>query len=153
MKLLSLILLLAGTLSLPAADWRTYRDPALGFALTYPAHLRPSARFEGPGREFASPDGRFTVSATGGLLKSGDPLETYWKKALKEFGASVHYKKRGRSWFVISGIDPQGMEFYYKVHVRGPRWAGLTVVYPHSGAATYNPWVEYIEDHFRPWGS
>jgi len=100
--------------------------------------------------EWVSPNGEFNISVAGGRSERVEPVDFYWKRALRELGRSVTYKKRGNSWFVLSGVDENGEEYYYKVHVRGRNWTGLTLSYPHAKNRRYDPWVERVEDTFVP---
>ncbi|MGI8605299.1 MAG: hypothetical protein ACR2OZ_20185 [Verrucomicrobiales bacterium] len=132
-----------------AADWREYRDPELGFRVVFPRHLAQSRLREGRGLEFSTRDGEFLVTVEGGK-SAGGALERRWRDSLDKLGRGVTYKARGKTWFVVSGVDPRGIEYYCKFFERAGRWTGLVITYPHAKNHTYDPWVTTIEKNFSP---
>jgi hypothetical protein len=100
--------------------------------------------------KFESVDGDFAMTARG-ETSTGSPaevLEAHWKHANSQPGRYVEYQKKAGSWFVVSGIDRKGVEFYQKFMVRGNQTATFTLTYPHSRVHEYDAWVATIESHF-----
>jgi len=64
--------------------------------------------------KFESLDGDFAMTARGETC-TGTPaesLEAHWRQATSQPGRYVEYQKKAGSWFVVSGIDRNGTEFY-----------------------------------------
>lgn len=135
--------------------WRIYVNERFGFLLKYPAILeagRPPDN--GAGQEFHTTDGKFSLAAQAHYLRMDfdppDSLETRWKDDLEAYGESVKYKNKGDSWYVISGAQPNGFDFYRKVFVQGRNWVRFVITYPHSERQKYSSWVEKISEGFEP---
>lgn len=149
-----LLLLLALTF-LPLAasaqtEWKEYVNPRFGFKLSIPAQLKSKREpTNGDGREFFSPDNEFQIAAWGHFLIDDDSLEKEWKDALAEFGSAITYKKKAKTWCVVSGVK-DGVEFYWQVHVKDGNAATFRITYPHAKAKQYDPWVEKIAKSFVP---
>jgi hypothetical protein len=155
MRTLALVLLLLiGGVQAQEAKWKTYVNPRFGFSLEYPTELIGSREPEnGAGREFHTKDEEFSILAHAhflGAVDESESLESVWKEALKELGSTVTYKKKGKDWYVVSGVKPDGTEYYYKWWVKGKNWAELRITYPHAKNKKYDPWVERIAKRFVP---
>jgi hypothetical protein len=131
--------------------WRKYENARFGFVLTYPASLVPSREPDnGDGREFHSRDHEFSVAAMAHFFvpDSGDSLEARWKEELETPNVTITYKKKGDSWYVVSGTTKDGTEYYHKLITQGPNWAAFHITYPQARHQKYAPWVERIEKDF-----
>ncbi len=154
----SAVLLLVVALLLPAArgaepSTRKYANARFGFVLTYPSGLIAGPEpANGGGREFHTKDGEFSVLANGHflLVDDGDSLEKRWKAELKECGNTVTFKKKTATWYVVSGVGKNGVEYYVKFFVKGSNWAEFRITYPHAKNKQYDPWVTQIEKAFVP---
>ena len=133
--------------------WKKYPNERFGFVLTYPGELIAGPLPEnGGGREFHTADKEFSVLANGHflLVDDGDSLEKHWKDELKECGSTVTYKKKTATWYVVSGVGKNGVEYYVKFFVKGSNWAEFRITYPHAKNKKYDPWVAQIEKTFVP---
>jgi hypothetical protein len=132
--------------------WKVYVNPRFGFRIDYPASLKAdSPPDNGDGQAFHSPDGKVHLVASAHfLVLPDDTLETRWQAELKKYGNSVTYKKKGEGWYVISGVLPNGVEFYRKLAVQGQNCASFEITYPHRESAKYDRWVERIARSFVP---
>jgi hypothetical protein len=91
------------------------------------------------------------MTAHAAIISSYPPwvLESNWKQALKLPGRSITYQRKAGSWFVISGFDPNGTEFYQKFIVEGNKVVTVTLTYPHSRTREFHSWVSAIQESFR----
>jgi len=64
------------------------------------------------------------------------------------FGDAVSYKRKGDTWFVVSGVNKAGLEFYSKAYANSSAVTLLRITYPHSQNNIYDPWVTLIEKNF-----
>ena len=133
--------------------WKEYVNGRFGFKIPYPASLVPQREPDnGGGRRFVSKDGKVELVAHAHYigLNEGDSFHDRWNEALKEYGKSVTYKRKAATWFVISGVLPDGTEYYEKLHVQKHNYAAFKITYPHAATAVYSPWVEKIAKEFVP---
>jgi hypothetical protein len=145
--LATLVMLPLGSLAEPG--WKEYVNGRFGFKISHPASLIASRDPEnGDGRELHTKDKEFSVVAVGHFLNDST-LVSLWENALREYGASITYKKKAKDWYVVSGVK-DGVEFYRKLHVKNGNWAELRFSYPHAQAKHYDPWVEKIVASFVP---
>lgn len=139
-----------------AADyvWKEYINDRFGFSLTYPAILVASTDpANSSGREYHTTNKEFSVAAAAHFLRIADPdesLETHWKEDLAACKNLITYKKKGDSWYVISGVTTNGYVFYNKFFTQGNNWAAFDITYPKSKKLQYDPWVLRIEKNFKP---
>jgi hypothetical protein len=153
MRALSLAVLITVALSgaLEAQPALTeYANPGFGFTFRYPNTLvAGSERPDGSGRDFQTSDGRFKVEvyAKGGG-KGRDYLADRYRRELAWFGSAVTYKVKKAGWYVVSGIRPDGTEFYSKGYTNGSVLTAFRITYPHSEHRTFDRWVELIEKNF-----
>lgn len=135
------------------ATWKEYVNARFGF-LRYPAALVASrAPTNGAGQEFHSADGQFSLAAQGQFLGTVDPddsLEKRFQDELTARAGTVTYQRKTATWYVLSGVNANGFEFYHKFFVRGRNWREFTITYPHAQARRYDPWVEKIAKSFVP---
>jgi hypothetical protein len=104
---------------------------------------------------FQTPDGEFTVEAAVQQETAG-PAETVEGRIQKEIdlmAGTVTYKKKGDTWFVLSGVTPDGTEYYRKQFTNGAQWVSLRITYPHGKNKKYDKWVTRIEKTFIPFAT
>ncbi|HWB02350.1 MAG TPA: hypothetical protein VG796_04950 [Verrucomicrobiales bacterium] len=130
--------------------WAVFTHPRIGFELPVPPGISAAGIPEtAPQSRFVSDDGEFVMTAWGGLSQAPSRiLEWQWRQAQTVAGRSINYQRKERSWFVVSGHDRTGMEFYQKFMVRGNRVATFTLTYPHSRVQEFDSWVSKVEDGF-----
>lgn len=136
------------------SNWKKYVNERFGFSLEYPATLVASPDpIDGSGREYHTPDSEFSVATAAHYLRIADPnesLDTHWKDEQSGLENLITYKKKGGSWYVISGVTTNGYVFYYKFFTQSNNWATFHIIYPKSQKPKYDPWVTRIEKHFVP---
>ncbi len=132
--------------------WSAFLHPRLAYEIPLPPGMRtvvsPS---DAPETSFISSDGSFTISAWGGR-STQEPtslLEDEWRTAQRQPNRTINYRRRSGSWFVVSGTENDGTEFYEKFLSRGTQVAAFTLRYPRARLREFEPWVEKIEDGFR----
>lgn len=147
--LLLLTLFILPLMSSAEPGWKVYVNGRFGFKISHPASLIASRDPDnGDGRELHTKDKEFSVVAVGHFLHDAT-LDSLWEDQLREYGASITYKKKAKDWYVVSGVK-DGTEFYHKLHVKDGNWAELRFTYPHAKAKQYDPWVEKIAKSFVP---
>jgi hypothetical protein len=77
-------------------------------------------------------------------------LDNFWQKELITRGVTVSYKFKKDNYYVVSGINPNGYEFYHKVFFYPTYWLEFGITYPHAQHAVYAVWVERIAHDFVP---
>lgn len=131
-----------------ADEWKSHTNERFGIRISYPANLKPGRMPDnGAGQTFS--DGKFSVTVQGHFT-GGTTLEDFWKQSLSSYGKSISYKHKKENGFVVSGVLPDGTEFYKKLHVQGGNWAGFTATYPHAMNKTYDPVIEHMAKSFQP---
>ena len=152
--LLCWLFFLLAVVSAEEPGWKTYSNARFGFSVQLPAELQGSREPDnGAGREFHTKNGEFSILAHAhflGVADENESLDSRWKETLKELGDTVIYKKKAASWYVVSGTDAKGIEYYYKFHVQEKNWAEIRITYPHAKNRLYDPWVEKISRSFVP---
>lgn len=137
-----------------AADWQTYRNVRFGFAVDYPGDILvmkpPPAN--GDGCAFHVPGRRIEVTASASHNVLDDSIGQLYAKALAEFGpGNVSYRRRGDSFFVVSGIS-RGRVFYEYVQIArkgGGDYVGrLRILYPPREKAVMDPVVTRMQRRF-----
>lgn len=73
-----------------------------------------------------------------------------WDASHQKEGRDITNVRRGKTWFVVSGSDARGIEFYEKFTMDGRQVAFLNITFPKARVRQYEGWVERIEDGFRP---
>jgi hypothetical protein len=134
-------------------QWKTYINGRWGFSLTYPSSLIPGPwPTNGAGQEFHSLSKEVSVFAQGSHTHEdiGETLESFWRKELSERGETVTYKLKKDNYYVISGVNSNGYEFYHKMFFFPGRWIEFEITYPHAKNDVYDPWVERIARDFNP---
>ena len=134
-------------------SWTVFSHPRYGYELPIPPGVRAvSAPDAATTPKFVSSDGLFELSAWGGM-SSGSPskvFEAQWKSAHRHGDREITYQRKGSTWFVVSGTDRAGIEFYEKFTMSGQQVAALSVRFPRVRLREFESWVETIEDGFRP---
>ncbi len=132
--------------------WTVFSNPRFGYELPVPPGVRAlSVPAKGTETKFVSQDGDFEITAFGGVSPDSPVrvMETAWNQARSLPGRSFNYCRKAPSWFVVSGADRSGTEFYQKYLFRGDQVATFTLTYPHSRLHDFDAWVSGIEDRFR----
>lgn len=145
----------AAVLSGEETDWKACSDPETRFVLRYPGSLIHSTAPAATGCAFQTADGQFNVEAIAQpeAAEQGETLDSRMQKEIDLLGDTVTYKTKGDSWFVLSGVTPDGTEYYRKLYTKGSRWVALRITYPHSNNKRFDPWVTRIEKSFVPFAS
>lgn len=135
------------------STWTIFMHPRYGFHLPVPPGVgalgNPDASNE---PQFRSADGTFVMSAWGGTSYElpAKVFADQWETAQHKAGRDITYVRRGKTWFVVSGTDVRGIEFYEKFTMNGQQVAFLNITFPKTRIRQYGGWVEQIEDGFRP---
>jgi len=133
-------------------SWTVFQHPGYGYALPVPPGVRAMGEPELAAEvAFVSPDGSFVMRAWGGLSPwpAADVFEGEWRNSVSQPGRSINYQRKSRSWFVVSGTDATGTEFYEKFTMRGDHVAAFALSYPRARLREFDPWVVAIEKGFR----
>jgi len=132
MRKLSAFLILISLSNLTfASDWKREINGRLGFALTYPASLiAEPAPSDGAGRRYHSADNAVSLAVMGSHTHPEEFLENFWQKELSTRGETVTYKFKKDNYYVISGVNPNGYEFYHKVFFYPTYWLEFEITYP-----------------------
>ena len=134
-----------------ASDWKREVNGRWGFALTYPSPLIPEPLPEnGAGRRYHSADQQVSLSAMGSHTFPEESLDNFWQEELKTRGETVAYKFKKENYYVISGVNPNGYEFYHKVFFYPTYWLEFEMTYPRAQHAIYDAWAERIAHDFVP---
>lgn len=133
-------------------EWKACSDPQFLYVLKYPPALAAMKAAAVTGCSFQTADGEFNVEAVAENAADGgaENVETRMQKELELMADTVTYKKTGESWFVISGVTPDGTEYYRKLFTNGTHWISLRITYPHARNEKFDPWVTRIEKSFVP---
>jgi hypothetical protein len=137
-----------------ASDWKREVNGRWGFSLTYPASLIPEPiPANGAGRRYHSANQEVSLVAEGSHTNSenaGENLNGFWQKEVAERGDTVTYKVKKDDFYVVSGVNHNGYEFYHKVFFYPTYWVEFEITYPHSKHQQYDVWVERISREFVP---
>ena len=72
------------------------------------------------------------------------------QKEIDLLSGTVKRKKKGDSWFILSGVTPDGTEYYRKLFIKDSQCVTLRVTYPQAQHKKYDKWVARIEKTFVP---
>ena len=136
-----------------ASDWKREVNGRWGFPLAYPASLIAEAPpTDGGGRRYHSVDNEVSLVALGSHTHPdlNETLENFWQKELAERGSTVNYKLKKNNWYVVSGVNTNGYEFYHKVFFYPTYWVEFEITYPHAQHDRYDHWVDRIAQDFVP---
>lgn len=136
-----------------AADWRAFVDTEFGAQALYPAHIfKPLPADPAiPGTSFVSADGQAKLAIGSWHNGENETPGQFRDKLLSDARyATLTYRPRGRSWFVLSGY--RGDKIYYEkvIYSCGRRAVNaFAIMYPIAQRAHYDRIVERMEDHFK----
>lgn len=65
-------------------------------------------------------------------------------------GSHGHYQRREDTWFLVSGINAQEIDFHVKSTMRGQQVAFSNINFPKARTRAFESWVKQIKDGFRP---
>lgn len=133
-------------------EWTIFTHPKAGYRLPIPPRVRALGVPETQAKAtFVSPDGGFAMTAWAGLTEEPPfrVFEREWRQARSQGGRAINYQRKSKSWFVISGTDDSGMEFYQKFTMQGNHVGSFELSYPRARLWEFEPWVIGIESGFR----
>ena len=135
--------------------WKQYVNERFGYLLQYPPTMVQVGQdpTDGAGRAYHTTDDDFSIETGAHFLCITDPNEsivTHWMAETNDLKALITYKRRGDSWYVVSGVTTNGFVFYHKFFTHGKNWASFHIVYPQAKQKNYSPWVLRIEKTFVP---
>jgi hypothetical protein len=131
--------------------WNLCSTPKTQYVLPVPASLIHSTASTATGCSFQTPDGEFTVeAAVQSAAAPGETLDSRMQKEIDLLAGSVNDKKKGDTWFVLSGVTPDGTEYHRKLYTNGSEWVTLRITYPHAQTEKYDRWVARMEKTFVP---
>ena len=149
-KLISIFLIVVSLDGLAfASEWKREVNGRWGFALTYPGSLIPEPiPSDGAGRRYHSADHKVSLAVKGSHTHPEEFLDNFWQKEINTRGETVTYKFKKDNYYVISGVNPNGYEFYHKVFFYPTYWLEFEITYPHAQHVVYDIWVERIAHDF-----
>jgi hypothetical protein len=143
---------LGGSTLASDSKWQKEVNGRWGFSLTYPASLIPEpVPTNGAGRRYHSADQEVSLAAFGSHTHPdtlGESLNGFWQKELTDRGDTVTYKVKKDGFYVLSGTNKNGYEFYHKVFFFPTYWVEFEITYPHSKHQLYDPLVDRISREF-----
>lgn len=132
-------------------QWKTCSTPKTQYILQFPASLIHSTAPAATGCAYQTADGEFNVEAVVQPEPSAEEtLDQRMEKEMELLGQTVTYKKKGETWFVLSGVTSDGTEYYRKLFTNGAQWVTLRITYPHVRNKKYDKWVTRMEKTFVP---
>ena len=166
MKTLWLLLLWAFPVVAQAQlSWKVYVDKLYGYSIPMPANLQlmpwngdPESPWQNRNKTFQSPDGKMSLSISTHWTDDRT-LEEAFKDEVAERakgGDLINYSVLRDSWYVVSGTNSLGFEFYSKRVVFTDEGTGVQryiifdFVYPESQRKVYDPAVTKIAREFIP---
>jgi hypothetical protein len=170
-QIIILILTAASSLmAAPATEWKTYRDDIVGYSITYPAFLHliaPAVRHPEADqhtswtwrtKSFQSTDGKVELYLETHSIGEPKSLEQFFNEKLAHRtsgGDHIGYVLTKDNWYVISGVNAAGFEFYEKFYEfsdpDGANWyIYFDFIYPHAQHEEYDRLVATIADGFKP---
>jgi hypothetical protein len=149
-KLISIFLIVVSLDGLAfASEWKREVNGRWGFALTYPGSLiTEPIPSDGAGRRYHSADHKVSLAVKGSHTHPEEFLDNFWQQELNTRGETVTYKFKKDNYYVISGVNPNGYEFYHKVFFYPTYWLDFEITYPHAQHVVYDIWVERIAHDF-----
>lgn len=142
-----------------AGSWTTSKLTRFGVDLEHPASFqRVEADWQKPGfggsisagNADTITDGTMSVTLRGEPGWDRGSFGSLWKSELARRGSSVSYKVKRDSWYVVSGVDPDGSEFYTKCWLLPNGGFQFEASYPHAANTTCDPILERMLKGFRP---
>ena len=156
LPVMKILLVLAATLlAVPfaaAEEWKTYINKKFGYSIEYPARASSNSVLETEkGRLFEIPGEKYSQHV--GVGSMGDKsLDEFYKITLDFYkDTKITYKVKRKDWFVVSGVNKEGEEYYYKLYRKGgQKYLSFHLRYPHAKNKTYDRYVERIAKSFKP---
>jgi hypothetical protein len=143
--------------------WRTYRNNAAGWSITYPANLTlqppsPDAvAMESSSqwriKDFQSKDGEVELLVETHSMNADTSLQEnfdYEVSNRTQGGDYINYSVIKDNCYVISGTNAKRYEFYKKYFDFGDWWISFDFIYPRSEHRFYDPMVAKIARDFNP---
>ena len=141
----------AGLTEAEEEAWSACSTPKTQYVLQIPASLIHSTAPTATGCSFQTANGEFTVEAVVQPdAAEEETLDSRMQKEIDLLAGTVKYKKKGGTWFVLSGVTPDGTEYYRKLYTKGQQWVTLRITYPHDKNKKYDKWVTRMEKTFVP---
>ena len=140
-------------------SWTTSKLTRFGVDFDHPASFRrveaarEKAGFEGSisaGNTDTVTDGTMSVTLRGEPGWDRGRFESLWKGELARRGSSISYKVKRDNWYVVSGVEPDGTEFYTKCWLLPNGGFQFEASYPHTANTTCDPILERMLKGFRP---
>ena len=112
-----------------ATEWKIYRDHVAGYSVTYPGFLHlipPNVRHPEADqntawilrtKSFQSADGKVEFYVETHPIEESETLEQFFKEKVANRmsgGDHTQYSLTKENWYVISGVNRKGFEFYEK---------------------------------------
>lgn len=139
---------------LPATSWASedlscgFQNARFGFVLYHPCDLiKQPPPDNGDGIILNSQDKKFELVASGLLNASEQNLSDLFQQDLKEYQNNVVYKKKSKTWYVVSWLKDEKV-FYKKVHFKNGVFISLYISYPKSQKNKWDKTVAKIEKKF-----
>ena len=141
----------AGLANARGEAWNLCSTPKTQYVLPVPAILIHSTAPTATGCSFQTPDGEFTVEAVVQAdAVEGQTIDSRMQKEIDLLAGTVNEKKKGDTWFALSGVTPDGTEYHRKLYTFGSEWVTLRITYPHAQRKKYDRWVTRMEKTFVP---
>jgi len=125
--------------------WTSYSNARYGFRLDVPTTLVPDPDPDnGEGRAWRSPDGQVLLVVSGSNDTSGGTAKQMYEQEVADrtaAGENLTYKHSADTFYVISGYQTDGREFYLARWVGAGSTSSLWWLYPTSQSATVEPWI------------
>jgi len=131
-------------------SWSICSLPTAQFRLQVPPNLIHSTAATATGCTFQTPDGEFNVEAVLQPAAESETIESKMQKEIELLPGKVDRKKKGDDWFLLSGVTPDGTEYFRKLFTQSGNWVTLRMTYPHAESKKYGDWVKRIEKTFVP---
>jgi hypothetical protein len=154
------------------SNWKTYTDKQAGYSITYPGFLRQipwKERYPDADQEsikqwrtktFLSKEREVTLYLEFHPVSEPKSLEQFFNEKLENRttgGDHIGYVLTKDNWFVISGVNTQGYEFYEKFFLFTPTtgedsnwYIYFDFIYPHEQHKIYDPLLAKIAHDFVP---
>jgi hypothetical protein len=155
LMLIAYCIVVAKTARAGEEKWSICSTPQTQYRLQVPEILIHSTAPTAMGCVFQTADGEFTVEAAAPPDTSGqrETVDSRMQKEIDLMAGTVTYKKKGDTWFALSGVTPDGTEYYRKLYTNGNQWVTLRITYPHAKDKKYDKWVKRIEKTFVPFAT
>lgn len=142
-----------------AETWVRSKLARFGVALSHPSSFKPvTPAWGNQGDPSSISDGNTETLSDGtmSVCLQCEPtwdrrvFETVWKDQLRARGSSITYKVKRDGWFVVSGVEPGGVEFYTKAWLLPEGGFLLEATYPHARNSAYDPILDRMLKDFQP---